>query len=229
MRKPLFIFTLGSCSLLALTGLRAQTPAPSPSATSTPVASDSGLGSAHRQHPLQNLPPEDRRKLMQARRTALADPAVQAAKADGDKQALRRAMRETMLRDDPSLAPLLAKARAGAVRGAATTSQPGAPGLMAADAQRGGGAMEKRIAFLPEDERAKLRQAYTAARTDPQLATQRQQWLSAPTTEAKAQAAKSYREAVRNAMLRNDPSIAPILQKVQDHAAAEAGADPTAL
>ena len=171
----------------------------------------------------QNLSPEERQKLRQAREAAMSDPAVQAAKASGDERAAHKAMREAVLRNDPTLAPTLAKMHA---KGALQTA-PGqslAPGQRPAGQTAGRGReMGQQLSFLPEDERTKLRSAYAAASNDPQLAGLRQQMTAATTPEAKAQAGKAFREGVRNAMLRNDPSIAPILQKVRDHQNPDAG------
>ncbi len=231
-RQKAAVIILGACALFPLDGLLAQSPSPAPAAAVTPTPAQGGLGPEAGRHRgiFQNLSPEDRQKLMQARRAALADPSVQSAKTEGDPRAFHQAVRAAMLRDDPSVAPILAKVRAGAERRGADGPS-GQPGQPANHAQQGSGnsEMEKRIAFLPEDERSRLRRAYAAASSDPQFAAQRQQWMAASTAEAKAQAGKSYRAAVRNAMLRNDPSIAPILQKVQEHAAAEASVDPTVL
>lgn len=168
---------------------------------------------------MANLSPEEQSNLRKARQAALADPAVQAAKASGDQRAFHRALRETIERNNPELAPVFAKMRGGA-RG------PGAlgAGASAGRAQPGGGKnMQKRLAFLPEDERAKMASAYAAANSNPKLNVLREQWKSATTPEAKKQAGKAYREGVRDAMLRNDPSIAPILEKVREHRHAEAG------
>ena len=56
---------------------------------------------------------EERQKLMAARRKAKEDPAVKAAEAtrETDRKSYHKAMREAMLRADPSVGPILEKMR----------------------------------------------------------------------------------------------------------------------
>jgi hypothetical protein len=58
-----------------------------------------------------NLTPEEKQKVMNARRTAMQDPAVQSArtKAQAASKEMKDAMEAAMLKTDPSLKPILDK------------------------------------------------------------------------------------------------------------------------
>ena len=62
---------------------------------------------------LAALTPEERQKLIAARRKAKQDPAVKAAEAtrETDRKGYHKAMKEAMLRADPSVGPILEKLR----------------------------------------------------------------------------------------------------------------------
>lgn len=231
MNKFSLLLAVTACSALPLGTMRAQAPSPSPAATpaSTPTDSSAtdkphGKGKTGHGAIFRDLAPEDRQKLMAARKAALADPAVQSAKAGGDKRAAAKAMREAMLRSDPSVGPLLDKVRAEK-RQERTRGPSPAPGTVTTAKGGGvkrGGAVSQQLAFLPADERARLIGASRTAQGDPKVVALRQAWTAAATPEAKVQAGKAYRTGLRDVMLRNDPSLAPIVQKVQDHRQMEA-------
>ena len=63
-----------------------------------------------------------------------------------------------------------------------------------------------RLASLTEDERARLRAAYQKASQDPAVQAAR---------EKLKQARREFREALRPALLKADPSIQPILDKLR--------------
>ena len=233
MKRFSLLLAVTACATLPLGTMRAQSPSPSPAATPAPTPVDSlqTTGKVPKEEKagkgaiLRDLPPEDRRKLKQARRAALADPAVQSARAGGDKRAAAKAMREAMLRSDPSVGPILDKVRTEERekrRGGQPPAAPGAVTPAKSGAAKRGGEMGRQLAFLPADERARLIGASRTAQSDPKVVTLRQAWTAAGTPEAKAQAGKAYRAGLRDAMLRNDPSLAPIVQKVQEHRQAEA-------
>lgn len=233
MNKLSLLLAVTACSTLPLGVARAQTPSPAPEAapasTPTDLLQTTGephkKGKAGRAAIFRDLSPEDRQKLRQARQAGLADPAVQAAKASGDKRAAAEAMRAAMLRSDPSVGPILDKVRTGK-RQESLGSQTPVPGAVVTTKGGGakrGGATGQQLAFLPPDERTRLVSASRTAQSDPKVVALRQQWTSAATPEAKTQAGKAYRAGLRDAMLRNDPSLAPIVQKVQEHRQAEAG------
>ena len=59
------------------------------------------------------LTPEERRQFIAARRKAKEDPAVKSAEAtrETDRRGYHKAMKEAVLRADPSVAPILEKLR----------------------------------------------------------------------------------------------------------------------
>jgi hypothetical protein len=63
-----------------------------------------------------------------------------------------------------------------------------------------------RLASLSEDERARLRAAYQKALQDPGVQAAR---------EKLKQARREFRETLRPALLKSDPSIQPILEKLR--------------
>lgn len=77
-----------------------------------------------------------------------------------------------------------------------------------ADAEENEGKMRMRaLSALTPEERQKLRAAHKAAEQDPAVKT-------AEATRATDK--RGYREAVRAAMLRADPSVGPILEKMRE-------------
>ena len=121
LRHVLLLFAVGS--VLPVAGAFAQSPAAAAtpsvsvpaaetSTTDTTVAAPGKRGGKMRER-LAVLTPEERQKLMAAHRRAKEDPAVKAAEAtrETDRKSFHKAMKEAMLRADPSLAPILEKLR----------------------------------------------------------------------------------------------------------------------
>ncbi len=121
-RHTLTILVTGA--VLPAAGLFAQSPAPastpSVSVPADSTADDTTAPAAHGKHGggrmrerLSVLTPDERRQLMAAHRKAKEDPAVKAAEAtrETDRKSYHKAMKEAMLRADPSVAPILEKLR----------------------------------------------------------------------------------------------------------------------
>jgi len=153
-----------------------------------------------REQRLALLTPDERTRLKAAHRTALQDPAVQAAKAQRDqtRKAFRQTLRAAMLKADPSIGPTLDKLRAARGQGGPVR-----------------GRMEQRLSVLNDAERAQLRAARQGAHSDPAVVAAQQQMMGATTPEDRRQAHRLMAEAMRNAMLRNDPSLGPVLDKLR--------------
>jgi len=83
-------------------------------------------------------------------------------------------------------------------------------GLLQADAlaqaPRMNGARQARLMNLSGEERARLQSAHLAALRDPALRESRARFQ---------QARKEYRDKLRDALLKADPSVQPILEKVR--------------
>ena len=125
MKNPRLTFTLlTACAVLPASGLFAQSatpaaPATTPSVsapastttTATGVEDEEEKGGGKMRQRLASLTPEEKQKLRAAHKAAMQDPAVQAAKANKstDKRGFRTAVREAMLKSDPSVGPILEK------------------------------------------------------------------------------------------------------------------------
>lgn len=121
LRHAFLLFAVGS--VLPAAGVFAQSPAAAAtpsvsvpaaetSTTDTTTAAPGKRGGKMRER-LATLTPEERQKLMAARRKAKEDPALKAAEAtrETDRKGYHKAMKEAVLRADPSVAPILEKLR----------------------------------------------------------------------------------------------------------------------
>ena len=122
------------------------------------------------------------------------------------RRALMQAERDTMLRQDPTLGPVLDKMHpGGGARGGGARRGP-----LAAPAAED----SRALAMLTPDERTRLATAQRAARTDPAVVSARQAMGAATTPEARRAARQEMQEALRAAMLRTDAGIGTVLDKV---------------
>lgn len=152
---------------------------------------------------MQSLKPEERQRLRAARQAALQDPQVRAAleRRQAEQRAFQQTMKEAVKRADPSVAPLIDRLEKA---------------IQDRRAQQFQG-LQRRLEFLSAEERQILLQARRAVQADPSLAAARQQGLAAPAGDAAArqQALRVYHEAMKNAMIRQDPRVGPILEKIR--------------
>jgi hypothetical protein len=75
-----------------------------------------------------------------------------------------------------------------------------------AQTPRGNGARQARLANLSGEERARLQSAHQAAMRDPALRESREKFQ---------QARKEFRDKLQDALIKADPSVQPILEKVK--------------
>lgn len=219
---PVLTAAAGALTLTALTALstvRAQPPDPAspplPSPSSpTPFPApadrpdDTGVGNGGGRT-LADLTPEERERVRAARRAVAKDPAVRQA-----RRAWVQAEREAMLRQDPTLGPVLDKLgpRFGDGGGGRRGERDfGGDDAFGPGRSGGGGA---RRAMLTPEERARLASAQRAARQDPAVLAARQNLQAATTPEARRAARRTMRAALRAAMLRADAGVGAILDKV---------------
>lgn len=160
---------------------------------------------------MENLSPEEQTRVQTARQATNRDPAVVEA-----RRALMQAEREAMLKQDPTLGPVLDKMHphggpggGGAGFGKGKKNKGLAAGGPAADAPDDG----KGLPMLTPEERTRLINAQRAARQDAAVVSARQVMQSATTPEAKRAARQTMQEALRAAMTRADAGIGPILEK----------------
>lgn len=165
-----------------------------------------GPGEGPMQQVLQTLTPEERQEFVAAHRAAKDDPAVMAAREamEAAQKEFKSVMEKAMLQQDPSLQAVFEKLEAPASVGATPSATPGQPGRQARPLKgHGWGAQLK---DLTVEERQKMQAAHAAIRTQPEV-----QRVEA----TRAAADKEFHETVRAAMLKADPAVGPIVDKVE--------------
>lgn len=150
---------------------------------------------------LSHLPPELRQRFEAAREKAMQDPALQELrkKADSAAEEFRKAMREAMMKADPGLAELL-KDRMG-------EKPPGGK-----DGRREGG---PGFANLSEGDRQRLMAAREKAKSDPAVQAAEAKKESAQSPEDRRAAGEEFHKAMKEAMLKADPSLGTIIEQLK--------------
>jgi Spy/CpxP family protein refolding chaperone len=144
---------------------------------------------------MPGLPPEEAQRLAEAREKAKDAPTVrslQEARQALDEQ-LERAVDAAMLAADPGLAPTLEKVR------------------QARERAKG---MRDRFQSLTPEQRQQLRAARQAAQADPAVAAAREKVKTADSPEARRAAAREMHEAMKAAITRQNPDLAPLLDQL---------------
>jgi hypothetical protein len=149
---------------------------------------------------LESLPPETRKRFEAAREKALQDPKLQELRqaADRAKRDFLKAMRDKMLEIDPELSDIVKK-RAGERKSWKGWREEGAP---------------SGFGNLGEDELEKLMSAREKAKSDLAVQAAEKKKREANTLEERNAASEDYRKAMREAMVKADPSIAALLEKM---------------
>lgn len=169
-----------------------------------------------------NVPPELRDRFRAAKDKALQDPKVRELRERMEAAAkdFRTAMRDAMIKADPGLAEEFKKLpdeRDERKDGNDDkNARPGRDGKGQGgdkkwdrNGHRGG------FGDLSEGERQRLMAARETAKDDPAVVAARQKRDQAKTPEERQAAAKEFHEAMRAAMLKVDPTLAPILDKIK--------------
>ena len=176
--------------------------------------------------PLANLSEEDRQRVKAAHDAAIQkDPSLEQGMKDA-RQAMenaRKAMQDAMIAVDPSVAPILAK----------TNPKQGGPDQKGPEGngpkpwKRGGPGQG--MANLTENEREQLKAAHEKVKNDPAVIAAHEAKKNATTPEARHAAEEALHKAAREAMIKADPSIAPILEKLHPIGSGESdhGAQPS--
>ena len=152
-------------------------------------------GKKHGPAPGASLSPEERRKLAAAREKADEDPTVQSLRDAKDKvgEPLANAMRAAMLAADPSLGPTLDKIK---------------------EARDRAKEMKERFRSLSPEQKRQLKAARGTAKDDPAVQAAREKMRGAQGPEARREAGREMHQAMKAAMLKADPSLAPLLEKL---------------
>ncbi len=145
--------------------------------------------------PMPGLPPEEAQRLAAAREKAKADPTVRSLKdaRDALDEQLEKAVNAAMLAADPGLAPVLEKVKQSRDR-----------------AKK----MRDRFESLTPQQRQQLKSARQAAKDDPAVVSAREKMRGAKSPEARREAGKALREAMKAAMTKQNPDLAPLLEQL---------------
>jgi hypothetical protein len=173
------------------------------STNTTPPPPPPGAPAQHGSGPLANLSEADRKKVKAAHDAAIQkDPSLEQGMKNA-RQAMekaRKAMHDAMIAVDPSVAPILA-----------TMTKPSGENGPRPWKHDGAG---QGMANLTESEREQLKAAHEKVKNDPVVIAARQAKQSANTPEARHAAEEALHKASREAMVKADPLIAPILDKL---------------
>jgi hypothetical protein len=144
---------------------------------------------------MAGLPPEEAQRLAAARDKAKDDPTVRSLKEarDAIDAQLENAMSAAILAADPGLAPTLEKVK------------------QSRDRAKG---MRDRFESLTPEQRQQLRAARQAAKDDPEVVAAREKMKSADSPGARREAGRAMREAMKAAMLKKDPGLADLMEKL---------------
>ena len=158
---------------------------------------------------LENLPPDIRQRFEAAREQALLDPKIKELHADVEKanRAFFDAMRARMKEIDPGLAEIV---RDYAREGKGPKNAP----------ERGGEGRGAGFGNLSDAERQQLMAAREKAKADPAVMAADAMRSEAATPEARQAAADTFRKAMHTALLKVDPTIGPVLEKLGPRAPA---------
>jgi hypothetical protein len=150
---------------------------------------------------MSHLPPELRERFEAAREKAMQDPAIQELrkKADTAAEDFRKAMREAMMKADPGLADVLKDRMGGKPPGGKDGKRDGGPGF----------------ANLSEGDRQKLMAAREKAKTDPAVQAAEAKKQAAKSPEERRAAGEEFHKAMKEALLKADPSLGPIIDQLK--------------
>lgn len=138
---------------------------------------------------------DEAKRLAEARKKAEEDPTVKSlkeARKNLDQQ-LESAMNAAMVAADPSVAQTVEKVKESRER---------AKG------------MRERFDSLTSDQRQQLKTARESAMKDPSVAAAREKMKTAEGPEAKRAAGREVHEAIKAAMLKENPDLAPVLDSL---------------
>lgn len=147
---------------------------------------------------LENLPPEIRARFEAARDKAMQDPAIQELKkrVEAGNDELRKAMRDAIIKADPGLAEYIRKRMNDKMKDGKPGEPPG-------------------VANLSDGDRQKLMAAREKANSDPAVVAAEELKRNAKTPEERRAAMDQFHKAMKAAILKVDPSLAPVLEQMK--------------
>jgi hypothetical protein len=155
---------------------------------------------------MEALPEELRDRFKTARDAAMTDPTIQdlKKKADEASDAFRSAVRASMVKSDPELAATVQKI--------ADKWKDNRAGNSPKDKRK---QFESVVQSLPPVEKDKFEKAREIAQQAPAVQTAEAKMKNAPNPQDREAAAMEYHEAMRNAILIADPTLAPVIDKIR--------------
>jgi hypothetical protein len=208
-------YTRSLLGLATLCTLQLTTPAwsqsPAPGQKSPPQAGGKeGYWKGHEKKILEAIPEDLRERFKTARTAALEDPKIQELKNEADKasEAFRSAVRESMVKSDPDLTDAVNKI-SEAFKKNRNDMKP-EKGGKEAKRKDGDSPAEK----LPPEEKSKLDAARAIAKQAPSVQAAEAKLKAATTPESREIAAKEFRQAMHDAILTADPSLASVLESL---------------
>lgn len=155
---------------------------------------------------LENLPPEVRQRFETARNQALEDPKIKELRSNVEaaNRQFFDAMRKKMLEIDPGLKDIVEQQARGAGKGPKEEKE----------GRREGGGRDAGFANLTDAEKQQLMAAREKAKSDPAVLAAGKAKDEASTPEARKATGEEFRKAMHVAMLKADPSIGPVLEKM---------------
>jgi hypothetical protein len=144
---------------------------------------------------MAGLDREEAKRLAAARNKAKEDPTVRSLieARDAVDQQLESAVSAAILAAEPGLAPTLEKVK------------------QSRDRARG---MRDRFESLTPEQREQLKSARRAALDDPEVVAAREKMKPASTPEARREAGRAMHEAMKAAVIKQNPDLAPLLEQL---------------
>ena len=208
-------YTHSLLGLAALCTLQFTTPAwsqsPAPEKKSPPQAGGrEGSWKGHEKKLLESIPENLRERFKTAKEAAMEDPKIQELKNEAEKasEALRSAVRESIVKSDPALTDAVNK-----------ISEIFKKNRDDMKPEKGGKAGKRKEGYspaakLPPEAKSKLDAARAIAKQAPSVQTAEAKLKAATTPETREIAAKEFRQAMHDAILTADPSLASVLDSL---------------
>lgn len=176
---------------------------------------------------MENLSPENRERFESAREKAMQDPALQELRKEADRanRDFFKAVRDKMMEIDPGLADIV-KNNFNPSPGKGPKPEemppqnapighegPRPPEGKGGRGTKGGGTMPG-LARLNDTEREQYLAAREKAKSDPSVQAAEKKKQEADTPAARQSASEAYRKAMTDAILKVDPTLAPLVDKM---------------
>ncbi len=230
-----FSFTALLCTWSGIPARAGEEADKGPKAKGGMYGGEGGMRDKTRERFLENLSPENRQRFEAAREKAMQDPALQELRKTADKanRDFFKAVRDKMIELDPDLANIVKKnfvppgkgPKKNEVAGGAEMDAPsnaaklGDGGPKADGKGKGwhgpkGGGGPTGLASLTDAERQQYMAARETAKNDPAVQAAEKKKQEATSPDARQAAAEEYRKTMTAAIVKADPSLATVVEKM---------------